>query len=355
MAIKAYVGRMGSGKSFEVVSNVIVPALARGRRVVSNIAGLNYDAIKEFLVASGTPEGGVGELVNIAHDDVTKPGFWRTDKDDEEGVDPVIQPGDLIALDEIWRFFEGFAKPSERCMNFFRMHRHFTHPVSGVACDVAIITQDVNDIGRKVKSVVEETYRMEKHTAIGSTKRYRIDIFKGASVTKNKFLRSLQRSYDAKYFPLYSSHSQKKEGAADAVEENIDDRGNILKGALFKVVLPAGLLVLIFVVYWLWHFFHPTPKDADKKRPDKPAAEVSQAKPETPPESEWRIVGYYVESGNQGFYISDGSRRRILLNPPVYKITGFSAETFLPNGDPVTTWGGSRKGGLIDQAAGAKP
>jgi zona occludens toxin len=38
MAIKVYVGLMGSGKSYEVVSNVIVPALGRGRRVISNIA-----------------------------------------------------------------------------------------------------------------------------------------------------------------------------------------------------------------------------------------------------------------------------------------------------------------------------
>ncbi|HGW7889845.1 TPA: zonular occludens toxin domain-containing protein, partial [Escherichia coli] len=43
MAISAYVGVPGSGKSFEVVRSVIIPAVAQGRRVVSNIYGLNAE------------------------------------------------------------------------------------------------------------------------------------------------------------------------------------------------------------------------------------------------------------------------------------------------------------------------
>ncbi|EPZ1805653.1 zonular occludens toxin domain-containing protein, partial [Escherichia coli] len=41
MPISAYVGSLGSGKSYEVVSSVIVPACASGRRVVTNIYGIN--------------------------------------------------------------------------------------------------------------------------------------------------------------------------------------------------------------------------------------------------------------------------------------------------------------------------
>ena len=39
---------MGSGKTFEVVSVVILGALRDGRRVISNIAGLNYDYYREI-------------------------------------------------------------------------------------------------------------------------------------------------------------------------------------------------------------------------------------------------------------------------------------------------------------------
>ncbi len=243
MAIKAYVGRMGSGKTYEVASVVIFKALASGRRVVSNIAGLDLDAYKALMLEDGIADERIGQLVQVTHDDVMKPEFWRTDKDEVDGVESFIQPGDLVALDEIWRFWEGFAgrKMPDRVMNFFRMHRHFTHKETGTACDVAIITQDVLDIARKVRAVIEETYGMEKLTAIGSTRRYRVDIFQGTR-TSRKPLRQLQRSYEPKFFPLYSSHSQKKDGDADAKEENIDGRGNILKGALFKFVLPVGVL-----------------------------------------------------------------------------------------------------------------
>ncbi|MEI7352942.1 zonular occludens toxin domain-containing protein, partial [Pectobacterium parmentieri] len=47
MAISAYVGVPGSGKSFEVVRSVIIPAVAQGRRVVSNVYGLNPEKIYE--------------------------------------------------------------------------------------------------------------------------------------------------------------------------------------------------------------------------------------------------------------------------------------------------------------------
>ncbi|OKN42784.1 hypothetical protein AM420_005753 [Klebsiella pneumoniae] len=48
MPITAYVGVPRSGKSYEVVKSVIIAAVASGRRVVSNIYGLNEDKIKAY-------------------------------------------------------------------------------------------------------------------------------------------------------------------------------------------------------------------------------------------------------------------------------------------------------------------
>lgn len=347
MSIKAYVGRMGSGKTYEVVSSVIVPALARGRRVVSNIAGLDADELRGYLVEQGVPLEKIGTLVQIKHDDVMLPEFWRTDKDLEQGVDSFIQPGDLVALDEIWRFWEGFAgrKMPERVMNFFRMHRHFTHPETGVACDVAIITQDVMDISRKVRAVIEETYGMEKLTAVGSSKRYRVDVFQGTRITRRP-LRSIQRAYDPRFFPLYSSHSQKKDGDADAVEENIDQRGNILKGALFKFILPVGFLVMIGSVYSLYGFFHPKPKPQPDASPS-PSSAVSHAKVEPPSvSSDWRVAGYYSSPSGVSLFLNDGDHSRVLNDAP-YKVSSMNIEVFLPSGEAVTSWSGGRTGGIV--------
>ena len=49
MAISAYVGLPGHGKSYEVVKSVIIPAIASGRRVVSNIYGLKQTINRRIL------------------------------------------------------------------------------------------------------------------------------------------------------------------------------------------------------------------------------------------------------------------------------------------------------------------
>ena len=69
MAINAYTGLMGSGKSYEVVENVILPALAAGRRVVTNVANLQIDQINEYLVETlkADPDK-LGQVVQVQND-----------------------------------------------------------------------------------------------------------------------------------------------------------------------------------------------------------------------------------------------------------------------------------------------
>lgn len=347
MAIKAYVGIMGSGKTFEVASVVILGALRDGRRVVSNIAGLNPDVYREILEAEGAEPDRIGQIVTVSHDAVLEPLFFRTDKDQAEGIDSFILPGDLVALDEIWRFWDGFAKPSERFMNFVRMHRQFVHPESGLTCELALITQDVMDIGRKVRAVIEQTYRMEKATAVGSSKRYRVDIFTGGKI-RGAPLRQLFKTYEPKYFPLYQSHSQKQEGSADAKEKSVDSRGNILKGAIFKIVLPLAFLFGAAGVYFVWGFFHPK----DLKKPDTALnASVTSApgvvpavKPEHAVSDRWRVHGWY--SGPSGVVAvvqnNDGLLRHVYQVPKI-RLSGLDVSVFL-DGEEVTKYSGAVMG-----------
>jgi len=275
MAIKVYTGRMGSGKTYEVVTVVILGALRHGRRVVSNIAGLNFEEMRCVLLADGVDESAMGSIVQIGHEAVTAKGFWKTD-----GSQPsFIEPGDLLVLDEVWRFYDGFSQPPEPVLNFFRMHRHFVHAQTGQTCDVALITQDIADIGRKIRPVVEETYYMEKLTALGSARHYRVDIYSGAKKSRDHPVRSIQRTYNLAYFCLYQSHSQKSEESADAMEVNIDERGNILKSTFFRLGVPAALLVLGFSVYRVIGFFTPEPPAKPKAQTAPAAASPSSPSP----------------------------------------------------------------------------
>lgn len=361
MSIKAYTGIMGSGKTYEVVTVVILSALARGRRVITNIAGINYQVMTDHLVAQGVSAESVGKLVTVEHDDVMRDDFWLTEAGNEaiksQEIDyneKRILPGDLVCLDEIWRFWNGFStkdgdgkKRPDVVMNFMRMHRHFTDSKSGVACDLALITQDVMDISRQVRGVIEESYLMTKLTAIGSSKRYRVDVCARGQTRKAQ--RQIQRTYNPALFAFYSSHSGRKEGDAAAKEENIDDRGNILKGALFKVILPVGLLVGLFAVWSVVQFFTPEETAAAPVQQEPTATAGPAVQPKTNPEEsqEWRVVGW-IASNNMRVVISNGDRQRI-IEPPTWKQSGLSVETFLPSGEAVTPWGGRTASGMLDK------
>lgn len=355
MAIKAYVGSMGAGKTYEVCRVVILDALRNGRRVVSNIAGLNYEAFVALLVEEGVPRDKIGQLICISHEKPLEPEFWRTDEDSKLGIEAFIQPGDLLALDEVWRFWEGFSAKgmSPRVKNFFRMHRQFVNPVSGLTCEIAFICQDILDLARSVRSVIEETYVMEKLTVIGATHRYRVDVCRKTYVNR-KPLRQLQRTYEEKYFSLYKSHSQAKEDGAGPREQNIDNRGNVLRGALFKIVLPLAVPAFIGAVWVLWGFFHPKAPESKEASTSAAASTTAQAPVKgnksqvadgaPPPVDAWRVVGWYQGVGDARVILSDGRNTRFIVSPQGLKVTALSTEVALPEGGFASSWSGGSSG-----------
>ena len=96
MANTAYCGVPGSGKSYEVVTEVILVALKTGRRVVSNIAGLHYEEMRAYLLADvGLAADQIGALVVVGNDDIAGAKFFYNDG----AVGTVVQPGDLGVID----------------------------------------------------------------------------------------------------------------------------------------------------------------------------------------------------------------------------------------------------------------
>jgi len=74
VGINVYTGLMGSGKSYEVVAEVIVPAIAKGRRVVTNVDGIDGERVAEFIRATYSPVPELlGEVVHVTNGDIAKP------------------------------------------------------------------------------------------------------------------------------------------------------------------------------------------------------------------------------------------------------------------------------------------
>lgn len=359
MPLKAYVGLPRAGKSYEVVVNVILASLRQGRRVVSNIAGLNYEKFCELLYQEGFSQEQIGELVCVEHKALDDPLFWRTDSDNETGIESFIQPGDLVALDEIWRFWKKRGDIHPRAMNFMRMHGHMTHPTTGLTCEIALITQSIRDINENIRDVVAETFQMVKNTKLGSNKSYIVHVFQRGSTSKSDFIRTLSpRFYKPEFFPLYKSHSQHKSGDADASEKNPDDRGNILKGAIFKIGIPLAIVFMASGFYFLWKFFHPASPVAQAQISASSSSAVVPINPYAPvappapaaPEVSWRVIGFYQHDSSIVATLknSDGVIR-LIVDPMDYKINAAGLVLRLPEGGYATPWTAfvSKDAGLI--------
>lgn len=355
MPITAYTGLMGSGKSYEVVENVILPALLEGRRVVTNVANLQQEEIRAYLVDKfDAVEAEIGEIVQLTNDDIDRTDLWPIEvKEGETAPESVVKGGDVIVIDECWRWWAAGLKFDQRHMTFFRMHRHFVHPVTSVCCEVVLVVQDIADLDRKLKVVVETTYRMTKHKALGMSNKYRVDIFVSYK-TNREPMRVIQRQYNPDVFALYRSYSQGKGGGK---EVDADGRANIFRNPLFTVVMPLMTLVAVVGAWKVYSFTHPDkPEKAavekDKAPGSAPAAAppVSHAKPAVDVSDDWRAAGYYATGGELAVVLLKDRLVRVLRNPPHYKLTGSEIETFLPDGEAVASWTGHKSGAALPGA-----
>lgn len=114
MAISAYVGIPGSGKSYEVVSNVIIPAFMTGRRIVTNIYGISDEKIREYCIKQKKSDASaLGQVIFVENEQVKDALFFPYLKDSVISADSFCKAGDLICIDETWRIWENDKIPEQ--------------------------------------------------------------------------------------------------------------------------------------------------------------------------------------------------------------------------------------------------
>lgn len=254
MAISVYTGLMGSGKTYEAILNGIIPAIKAGRRVVTNISGVNSDKIRDYLVARGSALDKLGHVFHVANEAVSQPGFFPGEgssglnSGDSEIGPSVVQPGDFVVIDEAWRYWSGNDKLTEEHKNFFRMHRHYVG-ADGVACDLLVIIQDFASLIRFLRGVCELVLVFQKLKVLGFSSRYRVEVYEGRPTKKSLVSTSPLQKYDPAIFPLYKSYD------GNAGKENAtDDRQNLFKNKLFLASMLLGFCLLIFGGKWFYSY-----------------------------------------------------------------------------------------------------
>ncbi|MDE1493936.1 hypothetical protein KKJ25_02885 [Xenorhabdus bovienii] len=254
MSITAYFGVPGSGKSHECVKSVILPAYLLGRRIVTNIDGINPDAIRDYAVKlSKGKDPTLGEIITVTDEQVMQGGFFPYKRNDEEGYscsDSFCRAGDLICLDEVWRFWSSDKDMTNEHKSFIAEHRHFTDPDTGLCCDLALMNQHPDTVARFIKTRIETSYKMIKLVMIGAKSRYRVDVYTGVKLYKSNRTTSYQNKYDKNIFKLYHSYNGGKGN-----EVTVDSRQNIFSQTKLWVFIFGLLLLLSCSGYFIYAFF----------------------------------------------------------------------------------------------------
>lgn len=266
MSMYAYVGLPRSGKSYNVVANVIIPALREGRKVVSNVP-VYIDKIRHKLLEEN-PKCDVGEFVEFPVAEVAQ---------DPELIAKYVTPGCVFVLDEVWRLWPAGEKANkipDVYKSIIAEHGHRVD-VNGNAIHIVLVVQDLGNIGMFARRLVEQTFIHTKLGHVGTPNRFRVDIYHG-NVTgttgpKERRVREMFGKYDKSIWDLYKSHTMSEAKADGANEKGIDKRGNALKQPIFVVGIPLALCAAGWAV---WHLYSDV-----KARTAKPVVSTAVSAP----------------------------------------------------------------------------
>jgi zona occludens toxin len=348
MPINIYTGLMRSGKSYEVVSEVILAAVLAGRDVVTNVDGISGDRIHDYLAKKNPTKdrAAFGRIRHVTNEEVFKPDFFPYYDDAKAShTDTTVQPGDLVCIDEAWRFWGSDCKLHKHHKSFFLEHGHFTHPVTGVACDLVCMIQDMGTLHRFVKNVVAFSFRTHKKVSLGMANTYSVTMWEGYKQTKASQIGNWVRRYNKEIFPLYSSFK----GGAEGKLLNTDKRQNVLANPRLWAVAAVALVGGALALYKVWRFFHPPMAQEPSKTAQGGSAGPSTSKapsaPEKPPvkplSSSWRIVGRFVAANGAAWVVVSNASGQLRIDSPS-NFYGVGTESIGELDDErVTSWTGA--------------
>lgn len=236
MSIYMYEGLVGSGKTFEIVTGVIIPNLKDTKsdtRIFTNVPLNEHEIESEFFQP--------GYLLN------------RVFKIDPESFfklieDPENYKNSLIIIDECHEFFWSHkALTDDVILKFFAMHRHY-------ACHIILATQNRSKVAKKIVDEVQFFHVCENYKALGFGNRYRYKEF-FAKVKKPTY-QALKR-YKKQNFKFYSSFDP-------TVSKDIGNY-NLPRKSGFNIWKYVGLLVLgiIAVKFLLGSLTEPRHRETD--------------------------------------------------------------------------------------------
>jgi len=262
-------GLPGAGKSYEACVYHIIPQLIEGRRVLTNIEGINHDKFSEI---TNIPVQVLRKmLVCVDHQDIEDPEEkYEAQKRsilDESGNDT------LIVIDEIQDMFPSQRqKLSTEWSKYVGSHRHDGN-------DIIMMGQSFKDVHTFWRRRTQRKIVFTKKSALGQNDTYLWEAFEATQPEKFIKLGSGTRKYENKYFGLYESVTSTTKNT----DVYADQRTLVWNNPIFKVYIPAALIAGFFAIKYLFGFF--TPDDNQQEPPNVEAHRFEVGEP-LPPQPE---------------------------------------------------------------------
>lgn len=293
MAIHAYVGKPGSGKTSSVVERVVIPSLKQGRHVVTNIPLFVDELLSDF--------GGSIELL---------PNDWWERPDLTE----FIKNGCVLILDELWRRWPGGQTAQKANLNdkaLLAEHRHMVD-LKGNSMRVILVTQDLSQLASWARTLIETTFLITKK----SKRFYRIDAYSGVVTgdkpPKSKLIRHIAGRYNSSVFGYYKSATKSETG--DVGDESVADNS----GSFFRSYGLWAIIIVVVVcstlgVFGIKRFLAGSSPVAKHDLSSTPVSTAPVKPPERPISTTWRLVGF-IHPANPGSSSSSFSDALALIS-----------------------------------------
>lgn len=301
MPITAYSGLPGHGKSHSVVEHVILPALKAHRCVVTNVA-LKWDKVREAFPGCDL-----------------RPFDLEAVKRDPASIEEAAPPGCVLVIDEAWKLWPAGQTAKDVPTPFKAIlaeHRHRVDSL-GNSMQIVLVTQDLSQLGKFARDLVEETFRTVKLTSLGASGRYRVDVYSGpmagANPPSSKRVRQLLGKYRPEVWQWYQSHTMSESGESGANEGKVDRRGVIWRSPVWWV---GGLVVLACLGYGIYavtsFFGKPRAAKVAVEKPRSVPAAGGTKSGQNVHRASWRITMEVTGGARDIVALEDGKRYVIL-------------------------------------------
>lgn len=249
MALNAYFGKPGSGKSYSVVEYVVLPALQKGRHVVTNIP------LESELL--GQVYG--GKVTQLPLDALDNP-----------DLPDLIPHGAVAVIDECWRRWPSGQKVSAASKNdlqWLKEHRHRVD-AEGNAMQVVLVTQNPADLASWVRNLIAHSFHMHKLDTLGAAGKFGIKVYQGCPygdrIPKKLIIRESFGTYKPDIYQYYKSATQSE--SLDVGDERAMDKRTNIWGS--GQMIAIGLFILLAIptgLYSMSHFFGMADRAAEKQ------------------------------------------------------------------------------------------